>query len=278
MTDIVADLHVHTLASDGLLSPRNVVIDGFNNKLSAIAITDHDTVDGLPEAMATARKLSIELIPGIEFSTEYEDKEIHILGYFINPENLQLKKLLESLQQNRWVRTEKMVKKLVSLGYRIDLSEVIRYAGKAAPSRPHVARALVEAGYAKTINQVFDEVIGYQMPGWVERFKLSPKEAIEVVRNAGGVAAWAHPGLAQSDNLLETFIAAGLQGLEVYHPNHDFEQSCHYKTLAKMFNLFIVGGSDFHGEEANKVRQIGCYGLSAMEYRAFQDYYNKKKF
>ncbi|MBS4031310.1 MAG: PHP domain-containing protein [Clostridiales bacterium] len=275
MTTVVADFHIHTLASDGLLSPRKVVADASAKGLLAIAVTDHDTVAGLPEALASARQLSMELIPGIELSTEFAGKEIHILGYFIDPYNQYLNSLLATLQESRQGRAKKMVDKLTGLGYQIELSAVLRHAGGAAPGRPHVARALVEAGYIQTVRQAFDELIGYQMPGYVERYKLSPQEAIGAIQVAGGVAAWAHPGLTEDDTLLQTFISAGLQGIEVYHPDHDSVQSSHYKGLANAFNLFAVGGSDFHGQEAGHVRELGCQGLSAQEYRDFQDYFRR---
>jgi hypothetical protein len=275
MMTVAADLHIHTLASDGLLPPHKVVADAAAKGLLAIAVTDHDTVNGLPEALASASQLSIELIPGIELSTEFAGKEIHILGYFIDPYNHNLKTLLETLQQSRRGRAEKMVNKLAGLGYTIELSAVLRHTGGAAPGRPHVARTLVEAGYVQTMGQAFDQLIGYQMPGYVERFKLSPQEAIDAIREAGGTAAWAHPGLTADDSLLQTFISAGLQGLEVYHPDHDPVQLSYYKRLAKAFNLFVVGGSDFHGQEAGHARELACQGLSVHEYRDFQDYFRR---
>lgn len=269
---IAADFHIHTLASDGLLPPRKVVADAAAKKLMAIAITDHNTVDGLPEALTAASQTSMDFIPGIELSTELSGREIHILGYFIDPYHQNLRNLLETLQQSRRCRAEKMIKKLVSLGYNIDLAAVLRHAGSAAPGRPHVARALVDAGYVQTMGQAFDQLIGYQMPGYVERFKLSPREAIGVIREAGGVAAWAHPGLTADDALLETFISYGLQGIEAYHPDHDSVQASHYSGLARTYNLFIVGGSDFHGQESGHAREIGCQGLSGQEYLDFQNY------
>ena len=266
---IVADLHVHTQASDGLLSPAAVVELAQAKGLSAVAITDHDTVAGVQEAQSAGRRLGIKVVPGIELSTEYQDQEIHILGYFIDPQSALLLQLLQQLRESRYERIKKMVAILRNLGYRIDIQEVSKKAGNAAPGRPHVARVLVEKGYLKTVTEVFTSLLGRGLPAYVERFKLTPAHAIEAIHNAGGIACWAHPGLADNDELLPLLTAAGLQGLEVYHPDHDSQQEKKYLQLAHNYQLFIAGGPDFHGAEEGRERELAVRGLNSEAYHRF---------
>jgi len=269
---VVADLHIHTTASDGLLSSGEVVRKALALGMSAIAITDHDTIDGISAAMNASENALPEIIPGIELSAQMDDREIHILGYYIDHAEPDLLALLKILQESRFNRTEKMVKKLNSLGYQISLGEVLDCAGKAAPGRLHVARTLVEKGYLPSESAAFNILLGYRMPGYVERYKLSPQEAIARIRAAGGVAAWAHPYLSGKDSLLTEFISYGLQGLEAYHPDQNRSQSGHYRQLAKLHRLFICGGSDFHGPGVGHTSPLAKCGLSASELSDFREY------
>lgn len=268
---VIADLHIHTTASDGLDSPEKVVKKAAILGLSAIAITDHDTINGIDAALVVAKNAQPEVIPGVELSTEMDDKEIHILGYFIDPANPDLIALLEKLQESRFKRAEKMVKKLNSLGYHVSMEAVLDRAGEAAPGRPHLARALVEKGYVPSVSAAFNSLLGYKMPGYVERYKLSPQEAIANIRAAGGLAAWAHPFLSGKDSLLTSLISSGLQGLEVYHPDQNSSQSGHYRQLAKIHRLFVCGGSDFHGSGAGHTAHLAHCGLTAGELRDFRE-------
>jgi predicted metal-dependent phosphoesterase TrpH len=268
---VVADLHIHTTGSDGLLSPSEIVNLAESAKLVAIAITDHDTIGGIEEALAESQNKNVEVIPGIELSTEFQDSEIHILGLYINHRYSALTELLEKLHKSRFLRAEKMVAKLCSLGYHIDLDAVLRQARDAAPGRPHVARALVEKGYIASVSEAFDTLLGYKMPGYVQRYKLTPKEAITIIREAGGISAWAHPGLTGQYYLLKEFKSYGLTGLEAYHPDHHPSQVEHYKKLARESALFVSGGSDFHGREAGHTRELAYCGLSQQELANIQD-------
>ncbi|MBS3902416.1 MAG: PHP domain-containing protein [Dethiobacter sp.] len=269
--NVAADLHIHTTASDGLLSPVEVVRKALSLGLSAIAITDHDTIDGISSAMNASEDDLPEIVPGIELSTEIDDREIHILGYYIDHTDPDLISLLKKLQESRFSRAEKTVKKLSSLGYQINLGEVLDFAGKAAPGRLHVARALVEKGYLPSVAAAFNDLLGYRMPGYVERYKLRPAEAIAKIRAAGGLAAWAHPYLSGKDSLLTEFISHGLQGLEVYHPDQNASQTGHYRQLAKSHRLFICGGSDFHGPGVGRASFLGNYGLNVREFKDFRE-------
>jgi 3',5'-nucleoside bisphosphate phosphatase len=262
---VAADLHIHTSASDGLLAPQEIVTKASHQGLIAISITDHDTVDGLREGMQAAGNVSLEFIPGIEISTELHDTEIHILGYYIDSTHHGLTQLLEKLQESRARRAEKMVEKLTGLGKKIDIDSVLRIAGRAAPGRPHIARALVEKGYVKSIRQAFTELIGYRGPAYVERFKLSPYEAIKLINEAGGIAAWAHPGLTTDAGFLKGLLQAGLQGIEVYHPEHSWAQTAHFHSLALELGLIITGGSDYHGNGVGPAEKLAACGISNDE-------------
>lgn len=266
----VADLHVHTQASDGLLSPYEVVARASQLGLRAIAITDHDTVDGIREALEAGAKLKITVIPGIELSTEYQDYQIHILGFYINHQDQALHTLLDTLHNSRYMRAEKMVKKLSFLGYKISMDDVMHHAKDAAPGRPHVARALMDQGYISSMAEAFDHLIGSKMPGYVERYKVTPQQAIDTIQQAGGRAAWAHPGLTGNVGLLDLFISSGLSGVEAFHPEHTVNQIKTYKQLATDKKLFVTGGSDFHGIEPGKTRDLGCCGLTISEFITFQ--------
>jgi predicted metal-dependent phosphoesterase TrpH len=266
---VVADLHVHTNASDGLLSPKAVVKKAVAANLAVIAITDHDTVGGIDEALIAKQDTTLQVIAGIELSCEIHSTEVHILGFFIDHHYPALRQLLDTLHHSRFIRAEKMVKKLNALDYEIDLASVLSYAKEGAPGRPHVARALVETGYFFSVSEVFEKLLGFNMPGYVERYKLTPGEAISIIREAGGVAVWAHPALSHADTLLEQFVRQGLQGLEVYHPDHQAEQTSHYQHLAKKYHLFTTGGSDFHGSEVGRARELAYCGLTDQEFYDF---------
>ncbi|MCW3490746.1 PHP domain-containing protein [Dethiobacter alkaliphilus] len=269
---IVADLHVHTQASDGVYTPREVVARARRLGLDAIAITDHDTVDGITEALSAAKEQRITVFPGVELSTEYNDREIHILGFCIDHTHSKLLELLNTLHQSRFNRAEKMVQKLTGLGYEINMQEVRRQAVDAAPGRPHIARVLVEKDYFPSVSDVFSRLLGYKMPGYVERYKLTPKEAIQVIASAGGFSSWAHPGLTGDDRLLAEFIHYGLRGLETYHPDHDEEEAYHYRRLAEENDLLVSGGSDFHGQNGSHARELGFCGLTQVDYARFKEY------
>ena len=227
-------------------------------------------MDGIEAALDEGVTSKITVIPGIELSTEYQDYEIHMLGFYLNYQDQTLHKLLEALHNSRYTRAEKMVEKLSRLGYIITMEHVMRHAQEAAPGRPHVARALLDQGYITSVDQAFDSLIGYKMPGYVERYKVTPQQAIETIHQAGGRAVWAHPGLTGNDNLLELLISYGLSGLEAFHPQHTVSQMKAYKQLAADKKLLITGGSDFHGIEPGKSHDLAYCGLTKSEFTNFQ--------
>ncbi|NLM51931.1 MAG: PHP domain-containing protein [Firmicutes bacterium] len=269
---IVADLHLHTQASDGLYAPEEIVRLAVAKKLIAIAITDHDTVDGIDGALEAAQNTGLLVIPGIEFSTTFQDKEIHILGYCLDYKGDALQSLLKELHESRYHRMEAMVQKLKELDYQITMDEVLRQAGAAAPGRPHAARVLVEKGYFPSVAAVFENLLEKGRPAYVKRFKLTPQAAMAAIETAGGFSVWAHPGQVGDDSFLEQFIAYGLRGIEVYHPEHDAGQTEHYERLAKKHGLLMTGGSDFHGEDLGLRSNFANFGLTSRKFDLFKYY------
>lgn len=242
-----ADLHVHTNASDGTETPAQVISLAREAGLAAIGITDHDTLEGLVPAMRAGGELSVEVIPGVELSTEHEGVEIHILGYLVDLSCRDFLEHLHRLHANRKERALKMVKKLQELGMAISFTQVLDAAGKAAIGRPHIARVLVEEGFVDTAKEAFNKYIGRGCPAYVPRFKYSPFEAVRLILQAGGVPVLAHPGLAGLDEIIPGLAKAGLMGLEVYYPLHTREQITYYLDICAKYGLIPTGGSDYHG-------------------------------
>lgn len=249
MGDVGFDLHVHTTASDGKLSPEEVVRQSVKINLCGLAITDHDTVDGIAPAVQfiSQEGLDMELIPGIEFNTEVESAEVHILGYYLDYAQPSLLLKLQELNKSREERAFKMVERLKRLGLPIEFDRVKELAGGKVLGRPHVADAMIEKGYVFTIGEAFSRYLGYNQPAYVPRYKFLPKEAIDLIKNCGGLSVLAHPGLIKDQGLVSKFIAMGINGLEVYYPEHSEQQTSYYEAIADKNGLLVAGGSDFHG-------------------------------
>lgn len=259
------DLHVHTTASDGTDSPREVVYKAEKLNLRAIAITDHDTFYGLDDALKAAGDTGVELVSGIELSTEFQNQEVHILGYLADTRNENLTARLESFRKSRIKRINKIVTKLQALGFPLSMEEVLAQAshrayngtGKGTVGRPHVARVLVQKGIVNSVSQAFDRYIGKGKIAFVPRVKYDPLNAVDLIRQAGGVAVLAHPGLANIDDYIPELITGGLQGIEVYHPQHDWQDTRRYLRLASDYDLLATGGSDYHGPDAGGIESLG---------------------
>lgn len=251
------DLHVHTTASDGTATPVEVVVMAKSLGLGAIAITDHDTLEGIEPALDAGRLHKIEVIPGIELGSEHGGEEIHILGYLVELHNREFLEKLTLFRDTRVHRMEKMVKKLQELGLPVALDRVTAISGSGSLGRPHLAAALVEAGIVKTTSEAFDRYIGTGRPAYIPRYKLEPVEAVRLIRAAGGAPVLAHPGLNNSARLVEELIEAGLAGLEAYHPAHSWEQASYYHRLAVEHGLIVTGGSDYHGPGHNAGNRLG---------------------
>jgi 3',5'-nucleoside bisphosphate phosphatase len=254
------DLHVHTLYSDGTFTPRAVVQLARDRGLSTIAVTDHDTLDGLPEAFESGAELGVEVVPGVEFSTVTDGEGMHILGYYVELEHDEFVAELGRLREDRFTRGERMVAKLQELGYPITFDRVREIARGGNIIRPHVAQALVEAGVVPTAKDAFtDELIGSAGPAYVQKHALHPLDALALIHRAGGVCVLAHPGTFRETNPVPTsFIQdladAGLDGLEAAHPEHTPEVEARYVELAERLGVFWTGSSDCHGERYEPIR------------------------
>lgn len=242
------DLHVHTAASDGNLTAEEVVALALKVGLSAIAVTDHDSVEGVAPALAAAAGTSLRVVPGVELSSSAGELDAHILGYFIDHTDRRLLSTLASLRSTRLVRAEAMVERLAAAGYEITIEQVMALADHhGAVGRSHVARALVDSGQVDTVARAFRELIGRGGRFYVSKPLATPKQAVETIRAAGGVAVLAHPGINGTEILLDELVAYGLGGIEVYHMEHTAEQRDHFARIAAERGLIATGGSDFHG-------------------------------
>lgn len=242
-----ADLHTHTTASDGTLSPAALVRRAHAAGITCLAVTDHDTFAGLPEAAAEAARAGMTLVPGVELSTDATGREVHVLGYFCRADGGPLVDLLAEMRVARARRVEEIVTRLRAAGVPVALEQVLAVAGEGAPGRAHVARALVGLGCAASVPEAFDRYLLPGRPGYVPRRKLHPADAVRRVVDAGGVAVLAHPGLIGDDGVLPELIWAGLRGIEALYPAHSPDQVRDYLALADDLGLIATGGSDFHG-------------------------------
>lgn len=255
MTDYI-DLHTHSTASDGSYRPAEVVRLAKEAGLKAIALTDHDTTDGLAEALAAGDELGVEVIPGVEISTRHAGDTMHILGYFLDFHSGKLEERLAVLQQARKDRNPKIVAKLNALGIPITMQQVVGVSGGGQVGRPHIARALMEGGYVANLQQAFDIYLKNGGKAYVQKFRFPLREALDMIRQAQGVPVLAHPftlalGSAGAiRELLQDLKANGLAGIEVFYADHSPEQEALYLRLARDLGLLVTGGSDFHG--ANK--------------------------
>ena len=243
-----ADLHIHTDFSDGTFSPEKVVNVAIERGLSAIAICDHDCVDGIGPAIERARTTPLEIIPGVELTVIEKGKEIHLLGYFIAWKEKWFCDILKKVQRARIRRIEKMTEKLKAFDINIDKDRVIAIAGgKGSVGRLHMARALFESKAVPSIQAAFARYIGGSKPCYVEDIGFGAKEAIEIVLKAKGVPVLAHPVSLRDDSIIPQLVKYGLRGVEVYHSDHRASLSKKYEKIAQKFNLIITGGSDCHG-------------------------------
>jgi 3',5'-nucleoside bisphosphate phosphatase len=240
---------MHTTASDGSTPPADLVRLARAKGLTAIAISDHDTTEGLAQAMDAGRKEEVEVVAAVEMSTDVDDGEVHILGYFLSYGDAQFQSLLSVLREARLGRAHKMVDKLAGLGMPLEWARVKAFAGDGAVGRPHVAKAMVERGYVTDIKSAFNMYIGRNGPAYVERYKLTPVEAIAAIRGVGGLAVLAHPLEGHGClGLVPELVAAGLGGMECYYTGYTSDMTEALMSIARKHGLVPSGGSDFHGE------------------------------
>ncbi|KIL35228.1 metal-dependent phosphoesterase [Cohnella kolymensis] len=247
-----ADLHTHTTASDGMNRPSENVRLAKEAGLSAVAITDHDTVAGIPEALEAGERYGISVVPGVEISTALDGRDIHMLGYGISHQDPLLLSRLSSLRNVRNRRNEQILARLAELGMPVSMAEVEAAAGKSgrgseSVGRPHIAQVLMNKGYASDLRDAFDRFLGEGKPAYVSPPRISPFEAVAWIHEAGGAAVVAHPGLYDNDDLVAALLEAGADGVEAFHSDHDAEQEARYSALADRHSKLVTGGSDFHG-------------------------------
>ena len=261
MDNRIVDLHVHSTESDGTFTPTEVIAEAKNAGLSAIALTDHDTATGIRKAMGAAKEAGIELIPGIELSTAYtfpgkkQEKEIHIVGLYINPDDPELLKMTAEFRECRDKRNEKMIAALQEEGFPITMEALLAANPDSVITRANIARFLYEHGWIKSVSEAFDKYIGDGCRCYVGRFKVSPMEAVSLIKKTGGIAILAHPllyhlGVEQLQLLIDDLKAVGLDGIEAIYSTYTTGEEQLVKRIAKENKLLISGGSDFHG--ANK--------------------------
>jgi predicted metal-dependent phosphoesterase TrpH len=265
------DLHLHTTHSDGSLPPADVLTLAGKTGVTALAITDHDIVNGIPEAMDVGERLGIEVIPGVEISSRYGDGELHILGYFIDWKDAELNRRLATLRNSRHDRNPRIIEKLNELGLAVTYDEVRALAGTESVGRPHIARVLMSKGYVASAKEAFDRYLSEGAAAYVPRDLPAPAEAITWIRAARGVAVLAHPTWVKESaeglyRLCDKLKGEGLGGIEVHYSTHTAQQTAEYLNIAKRLDLLVTGGSDFHGVTKPDIEVgVGRGGLKVPE-------------
>jgi 3',5'-nucleoside bisphosphate phosphatase len=262
------DLHSHSTASDGSRAPADVIREAKRVGLTAIALTDHDTLDGIAEATATGEELGVRVVPGVELSAVEGDAETHILGLHLT-DTREMEEALIGLREMRRSRAQRIVIRLNELGVRVEFSSVLEQAAGGAIGRPHVARAMIAEGWAVDFRDAFDRYLGNGRPAYVSKDRLAVTDAIGLIHRAGGLAVLAHPGQAGTKDRVEAFVRQGIDGLEVRHPGHTSEDTTRLGALVAHFSLVASGGSDWHGA-AEGPRILGMMHVPA-EWLQIQD-------
>jgi predicted metal-dependent phosphoesterase TrpH len=282
------DLHIHSTASDGSLTPADIIDHAQKLNLAAIAITDHDSVDGSKEALQIGIPPSLHFLTGVEISAAHPpffpgSGSFHILGYAIHLDNRGLNQALSKLQDARKNRNPEILKRLNKLGFRISLEEVNQEVGEGQLGRPHIAYAMVKKGFVASINEAFDKYLGTARPAYVDKDRIESEQAINIIRAAGGVPVLAHPALLNIENdqkldaLLQNLIKIGLAGIEVYYPGHSPQQIRQYTELAGKYGLLITGGTDFHGSITPEIKMGSGTGDLFVPYNLYKELMNANK-
>ncbi len=264
-----ADLHTHTNFSDGEHSPFELVNKAKDSGLDIISITDHDSINGIAEAIEYGKDIGVEVIPGLEISTDIEDHEVHLLGYFINIHDEELNKYLTFFRQERYQRAKRIIAKLQNLGLRITIDNVMEQAKSSALGRPHIAKAMVELGLVSNYYAAFDKYLGDSAPAYERKIHVSANSALKLISDAGGLSFIAHPG-NMKESILMTLINAGVDGIEVIHPSHKLHQTKFYRGIVNQYCLLESGGSDFHGGKREDDRNLGKFFISSTKVEAMQ--------
>jgi predicted metal-dependent phosphoesterase TrpH len=262
------DLHAHTTASDGALTPRELVREAARRGVRVLAITDHDSTDGLPDALdEAARWPPLTIVPGLEINCDVEPlpggraAEVHVLGYCLDWRAEWFQEFLRAQRAERVARVHRLADRLAELGMPIDPDEVFALVKEGAAGRPHVAQVMVRRGYVRSVREAFDRYLHAGGPASVPRRRLAPVDAVRVIRRAAGVPVLAHPGLADRDDLISDLVAAGLLGIECWYAEHSAQQTAHYRELCRRWDLVPTGGSDYHGPQSGRAVMLGSLPL-----------------
>jgi predicted metal-dependent phosphoesterase TrpH len=265
------DLHTHTTASDGTLTPRELVRAAVARGIRVLAITDHDSTEGLAEALAeAAAHPPLTIVPGLEINCDVTGGEVHVLGYDVDVAAGWFQDFLREQRAERAARVHRIVERLTELGMPLTAEEVFAICREGSPGRPHVAQAMVNRGYVKSVREAFDRWLRADGPANVPRRRLTPGEAVAVIRRAGGVPVLAHPGLANRDEMIPALVEAGLAGIETYYPEHSAKQIEGYRATCARLGLVATGGSDYHGSHTGRATTLGGAGVPAEVWPALQ--------
>jgi hypothetical protein len=264
------DLHSHTTASDGTFSPRDLIREAARRGVRVLAVTDHDSTEGLAEAIDEAeRHRPLQIVPGIEINCDVDGGEIHILGYYLDYEASWFQDFCRAQRAERRQRVHRMAARLAELGMPIDPEEVFALVQEGSAGRPHVAQVMVSRGYVKSVRAAFDQFLGSGKPGHVPREKLLPEEAVRLIRRAAGVPVFAHPGLADRDAMIPGLVDAGLMGIECFYNEHSATQTAGYVETCRRYGLVTTGGSDFHGPRV-RAAQLGTPSVPLAVWEALK--------
>lgn len=263
------DLHLHTNASDGRCSPRELVGLASASGLSVVGVVDHDTFAAQAEVAELAGAAGLRTVPGIEITAVWQDSDVHVLGYYLDPSNAVLTRFLERQLADRIRRVHAILDRLRALRVPVDFAQVVVPVGSRTPhaiGRSQVARALVQAGHAADTREAFDRYLAEGRPAFVPRSGATPAEVVRLIVAAGGVASLAHPGLLGRDELIPDLVAAGMRAIEAYHPDHDEDATARYAAIARREGLAVTGGSDFHGDEVHGAALLGRITLPVADF------------
>ncbi len=277
------DFHTHTTASDGIYAPRQLIDLAVRSGLVAMAVTDHDTVDGLTEAVDYASTIGFRLYPGVEFSIEYDTGSFHLIGLNLDYRNEKLRSTVKRLAEYRTARVYRIIDDLKKHGIDIPRDEVMTAAGGGAIGRPHIARVMVNRGYASNIKDIFRNYLVQGKPGYIKKVRIEFNEAVSLIRESGGIPVIAHPvsleccDMIEFEGLLKGFVDAGVEGMEAYAAMHTPEMAEQYRVLAVKYNLLITGGSDFHGDKGETIGNYQKESPIPFElYEQLEDFINKR--
>ncbi len=282
----LCDLHIHTTASDGQYAPQEVVHLSTSLGLRAISLCDHDTFSGYLEltktypmdALGVLKAGNLEIIPGVEISSQHGENELHILGYFVCTDDKELSEFLSSLRHSRFNRIWAIVDKLSSCGLPVVTERIFKTSNNASVGRPQVARAMIEQGYVSSIKEAFELYLGPGRPAYIARHYPTSEQVINIIREAQGIAVWAHPGLTGANHIIKELIEYGLQGIEVFHPKHKIEMQHDYLNMARQHGLIVTGGSDFHNSSSLGTATLGKFGVSYGSVEAMKDFVSKASY